>query len=329
MEVTIGEIEDKLNRQIFEKPQKGLSSAYYDREKILKQYINLCSEICIHHVTIPHSEKYKVSFYKEHRIKKCLRRLADYIAYLTDQLDETKIKVFCDKQRLIHTNYDIDLPFIISNSYYGNIQADLYWISEITIYEALELSAGKFKLENLGKKLPQAYDYFIKSSLPFFKKDKLLKEFYPILKEIEVSYKSKTNRACNLLILTSIEGIVRKLGGFLIEKQNIEVSNYDNLNSLDKYLREIKWAKDFDIHRTTYRLIIGDFDFMREREPLEQIKISFKERLDFLRRRFKEDRDLILHGLEKDYGKEWNLFVNFSALNQVYETCEYYRNLYK
>jgi hypothetical protein len=67
---------------------------------------------------------------------------------------------------------------------------------------------------------------------------------------------------------------------------------------------------------------------MRKREPLEEIKISFKDRLDFLRRRFKEDRDLILHGLEKDYGKEWNLFVNFSALNQVYETCEYYRKLY-
>ena len=327
MEVTIGEIEEKLNKVIFQPPKKGTKSPYYQREKILKDYIDLCGKICIQLATLP-EEKNKVSFYKDKRIKKSLRRLTNYIAYLVGQLDERIIKEFCDKQKLFTNNYDIDLTFIFANSYYGNIKNDLYWISEITIHEALHLSTGHFKVKKLGEKLPDIYQVFKKEILPFYKSDKIFSEFYSILKEIDISYKNKTFRACNLLILTSIEGIVRKLGDYLIEKQNLIVSDYGQLNSLDSFLRKIDWKEDYEISETRYLLLSGDIDFNRKRGHSETITINLKNRLDFLRRRFKEDRDLILHGLENDYGKKWNLFVNLSALKHVFETCKYYKKLY-
>ena len=59
------------------------------------------------------------------------------------------------------------------------------------------------------------------------------------------------------------------------------------------------------------------------------IKINLKTRLDFLRKRFKEDRDLILHGLESEYGSNWHLFINFSALAQVHKAVTYYDKLHE
>ncbi|UWX56366.1 hypothetical protein NYZ99_09260 [Maribacter litopenaei] len=158
----------------------------------------------------------------------------------------------------------------------------------------------------------------------------LLKNFKGTLLEICKTYEIKSYRACNLLILTSIEGIVRTLGQYLIDKQNLEIDLNQEFNSLDSYLRKISWKPDYEISDTKYKLLTGDWDFKRDNiDPLKNININLKQRLDFLRRRFKEDRDMILHGLESDYGKEWHLFVNFSALEQVYETFEYYMKKYK
>jgi hypothetical protein len=64
------------------------------------------------------------------------------------------------------------------------------------------------------------------------------------------------------------------------------------------------------------------------KNPLDKVKVNLKTRLDFLRRRFKDDRDLILHGLQDDYGRGWNLFLNFSALSHVYAVLKYYDDLY-
>lgn len=322
MEVTIGEIEEKLNKTIFQE-----RCVYFERENILKEYIDLCSQICVQLATLP-EENNKITFYKDQRVKRSLRRLCDYIAYLVNELNKDKIIYFCDNQRLL-INYDIDLTFIFANSYYGNIKNDLYWISDITIHEALHLSTGHFKVEKLGEKLPSAYLKFKKEVLPFFINDKLFFEFSLIFKEIDSSYKHKNFCACNLLLLTSIEGIVRKLGNYLIDKQSLKVPDSSKLNSLDSFLRNVDWKEDYEISQTAYLLLSGDIEYRRNREPFKNININLKYRLDFLRRRFKEDRDLILHGLENDYGKSWNLFVNFSALDHVYETCKYYRKLYE
>lgn len=328
MPYTVGEIDNKLNTTIFSE-----KSMYQEREEILKKYINITVQSCIQLARMP-QEKGIISYYKDFRVKRSMKKLCDYMNYLATELDENRIKDFFAKQKQKHPlfidhNYDINLSFIFSNSYFGNIEHDLYWISEITVQEALLLSTGKFKIEKLSSKLPNSFQKFKTVVLPFFKQDLHFKKFYPILLEIENCYKNKAFKACNLLILTAIEGLVRDLGLFLIDKQQLEVKNFYSFNSLDSFLRKINWKKDYIISKTRYSLLVGDMDFVTERDSLRDINISLMQRLDFLRRRFKEDRDMILHGLESDYGKEWHLFVNFSALYNVYETCLYYKKLYK
>lgn len=325
MEITIGEIQNKLDTIIFSE-----KSRHKEREKILKDYINLCAEMSIQLVKLPHEKGQKISHYKEVRIKRSLKRICDYLGYLASELEKDKILKFCDNQNLFFSpSIDINISFLFANSYYGSIETDLYWIENITLIEALEISSGKFDFNKLSKKLPNTVSEFTKIIIPFIKKDILFSKFTDILIEIEKTYKSKLYKACNLLILTSIEGMVRELGNYLIDKQNLEVKNYESLNSLDSFLRNIEWKKDFSIGDTRYKLLTGDYDFTRNEHPLKPLDINLKERLDFLRRRFKEDRDLILHGIDKEYGKEWHLFVNFSAMINVYETIKYYRNLYK
>lgn len=328
MNITIGELDKKLTSDIF--TENDLKQ-YLEREETLKKYINVCFNHSIQLVEMPHKESEKISFYKEQRIKRSLKRLSDYVGYLAHQLDKEKIVDHFKNQGIIPiSNLDIDTSFIIANSYYGSIKYDLYWIDNLRYYDALNIATGNFEIEDLSSYLPDSYSQFKNNILPYFKKLELLKNFKGTLLEVCKTYENKAYRACNLLILTSIEGIVRTLGKYLIEKQNLEIDLNQEFNSLDSYLRKIPWKPDYEISDTKYKLLTGDWDFKREKiDPLKNININLKQRLDFLRRRFKEDRDMILHGLESDYGKEWHLFVNFSALEQVYETFEYYMKKYK
>lgn len=327
MDVTVGEILQKLKTKIFNENEL---SVYREREETLKKFINIIFNHSVQIIELSVKENSKITFYKDLRIKRSLRRFSDYTAYLTNELDREKIINFCTKQRLfISSNYDIDTSFIVANSYYTSIKYDLYWMTDLKYIDVLDISVNKFKIENLSSYLPQTFSNFESKVLPFFKKDELFSEFKSTLKEIKQTHNAKLYRACNLLILTSIEGIVRKLGEFLIEKQNLDISDKSEYNSLDNFLRKIPWKEDFKIHKNTYDMISGDLDFVKNSNPLEEIEITFKDRLDFLRRRFKDDRDLILHGLENDYGKEWHLFINFKALENVYTTAKYYRDKYK
>lgn len=328
MDITIGELDTKLTTDIFTESD---NKQYIEREETLKKYINICFNHSIQLVELPHKERQKISFYKEHRIKRSLKRLSDYVGYLAHQLDKEKIIEHHSKQGFISvSNLDIDTSFIIANSYYGSIKYDLYWIGNLKYYDALNIATGKFKIEDLSKYLPESYSNFKQNILPSFENLNILENFKGTLLEIQKTYENKAYRACNLRILTSIEGIVRTLGYYLIEKQELDINLNEKFNSLDSFLRKIPWEKDYEITDTTFKLLTGDWDFRRnDIEPLKKIKIDLKQRLDFLRRRFKEDRDLILHGLESDYGKEWHLFVNFSALEQVYDTFAYYMKKYK
>ncbi|MEG9329248.1 hypothetical protein V6B16_15010 [Salinimicrobium catena] len=328
MEVTIGEIDRKLQNEIFDSEKDPI---YKEREDILKRYINICFNASLQLVELPFEEKKSLSFYKQERIKKSLRRLSDYIGYLTKELEKDKIIEFCSRNTFIVTNYDIDLTVIISNSYYGAIKYDLYWIQSLKYFDALAISTNQFKIERLSEYLPQSLENLRNEIIPFFKKDKIFNEFYPILLELNSTLKIESFRASNLLILTVVEGLVRHLGIYLKEKQNLEFDPDDKkYNSLDSFLRKIEWKKDFEISMNTYKLINNDFDYKKKVDPLkDDVKIDLKERLDFLRRRFKEDRDTILHGLENNYGEKWNVFINISALEHVYDTIVYYRDLYK
>lgn len=327
MQITIGELDDKLKLSIFDEDK---NDPYYLREKQLKEHIKITFHTTMELVQMPEETSETLSYYKQERIKKNIKNLSDYVGYLANELDEEKIKKYVDKQSPFHINIDIDASVIISNSYYGSIKHDIYWIDELKYIDALQISKSDFDIKRLNSYLPNSVNHFKKVIIPYFKSDSYFSDFNGILAELQETIKNKTFRAANLLIITVIEGIVRKIGAFLIDKQNLNINPDDkNFNSLDSFLRKIEWKKDYVISKTRFRLKTASFEYNRGGKFNDEMLITLKERLDFLRRRFKENRDLILHGSEKDYNTDWNLFINLSALKEVCEVVQEYRKLYK
>ena len=171
--------------------------------------------------------------------------------------------------------------------------------------------------------------------MPYLKNSEIYYEFGESLKEALDCYSKKYFRGCNLIILTSIEGMVRKLSNFLaIHHELGDDFSDDKYNSLNSLLRDVKWKKDYKINSTSLSLLVGQNKTITERRNainngLRDFEIiDLNTRLDFLKGRFKDDRDLILHGSYLDYNKEWNLFLNFSALIETKKVCEYYDEKY-
>ncbi|MDH5475088.1 MAG: hypothetical protein OEX22_05295 [Cyclobacteriaceae bacterium] len=206
-----------------------------------------------------------------------------------------------------------------------------------------ELIAGTAKaINSLGRHLPRKIEKVKNNVIPYLKESRY-KRHVSSLEEVLNCSENNLNKACNLLLLTTIEGIVRDLAEFLNEKQNLKLDlNHPKFNSLDSLLRNGNWDDDYEIDE------IELHTYTQSKEPILQnyskplsvsekiqrlsnskIKINLKTRLDFLRRRFKEDRDLILHGQTSEYGSKWHLFTTFSALWQVYLTIKHYDDLYQ
>src|SRR5690606_11806134 len=118
--------------------------------------------------------------------------------------------------------------------------------------------------KRLNSYLPNSVNYLKKVIIPYFKSDSYFSDFNGILAELQETIKNKTFRAANLLIITVIEGIVRKIGAFLIDKQNLNINPDDkNFNSLDSFLRKIEWKKDYVISKTRFRLKTASFEYNR------------------------------------------------------------------
>lgn len=329
MDITMGEIIDALEKEIFIDSER---TAYRERERLLKKFIDITWKQSLHIISESTKEDVIQTFYKTERVKHSLRQLSNYIAYLCHQLTRDNIIKYCDKQGILLTNSDIDISFLLAHSYYGNIEYDLYWISELKLYDAIGIANGSFEIERFSTYLPATYKHFENLTEKQILKNKFYSDFETTFNEIKICYKNNLLKACNLLLLTSIEGLVRKIGGVLVEKQNLRINPSDKkYNSLDSFLRNIPWEKDFKISVSEYRRITAKMDFDPDRSSslLDDTNISLKDRLDFLRRRFKEDRDLILHGVENNFGKEWQTYINFKALEEVFETINYYLLKYK
>lgn len=61
----------------------------------------------------------------------------------------------------------------------------------------------------------------------------------------------------------------------------------------------------------------------------QPVMVSLKVKLQFLLRRFKEDRNAIIHGHFVDLDKKWKCYVNFSALVNLYRLILELESLYK
>lgn len=149
------------------------------------------------------------------------------------------------------------------------------------------------------------------------------------IEEAITCYEVKHLKASNLLLLTIVEGLVRSLGIYLVEKQKLQVNPLDKRKyaSLDKFLHAIPWKKDLSITGIMHGLLTGCYSSYKGTEP-KLVLVNLTERLGFLSRRFKENRNVILHGEETQYANALNSFLNFSALKEVLLTIESYQSIY-
>jgi hypothetical protein len=334
--MTIGELQNRVETKLFpNRPTNDFEKKCKAREDAIKQYIEICRTMIMHHIEKPQINSNNLSVWKKEKIKKNINNLIKYTEELAEELDKVKIEEYCRNINLKFLNraFDPDIIFLIENSYYGSVITDILWASDITVYEAMQISAGKLDMHELGKKLPDKVKETKKKILPYFKSSKRYNRHSSNLQEAINCYEKKFHKACNLLLMTTIEGLVRDIADFLNKEQRLNLNlNTTKFNSLDSLLRNGGWKEDFEISSERLSLITGQDQTAKERsiptleDPFRMRKINLKTRLDFLRRRFKEDRDLILHGLYHDYGNQWNLFLNFSALFEVFIVIKYYDN---
>ena len=238
--------------------------------------------------------------------------------YKTELINKSKIET---TNRFIY----IDQFLIIKNSYYGSLYSEIFHLlPELTYAEAINLSTGKLNLNKLKEALPnrikslkEYYSNFIKSSPRY-------SHFYPIIDEALKSSENKLTKGTNLLLITCIEGLVRELASYLNVKQNLNLDlQSDRFNSIDSLIRNESWKEDFKEDYHTVKMLDNSSNFetrpiIQEQNEYEKyVLISIKIRLGYLRRRFKDNRDLILHGQNTDYDNTLNTFFNLSSLNDV------------
>ncbi len=215
------------------------------------------------------------------------------------------------------------------NSYYWSVVLDILWAHDISVSDVIEISKGNVDIDNLAKRIPDKIKHIKNEIIPYLSKSNSYNGYTKSIIESLESYEKGIYLGANLLTMVAIEGLVRKLGSKLIDWQELDDTYKTKVHkALDSSLRKIPWKSDFKIERSRLMFITGDFLFKNDRPTENHTNINLKTRLDFLRRTFKADRDLIIHGEKTDYGEIWDLYRNFSALNQVYLTLSYYDDLY-
>ncbi|MBV4357814.1 hypothetical protein [Pinibacter aurantiacus] len=332
--LTVGQLLDALKIEIFDKsPQNDFQRKCLERETSLKHYIDVCGIIVHQLVEMPGLSHRNISHWKKAKAKECIENLVNYTEELINELDRKKIENYCRRITssflpFSRNVFEPDITLLTLNSYYGVILTDVYWIPDLTIYEAMQIAGGNLKVEELGKRTPSKksqINQLLKNNPKIFQ---IYRSHLNTIDEAFKCYDKNINKAFNLLLLTSIEGLTRQLGQYLVSKQNLDVNVHsDKYNSLDAFLRKIPWKEEIKISKTRLALLTSHYKSINYNDPLvdlpkpfEEVFINLKTRLDFLRRRFKENRDLVLHGQETDYDKPYNGYINSSALYEVLET---------
>jgi hypothetical protein len=330
--LTIGDIGKRLETKLFsEHSQDEFERKCFKREKTLKDAINTTSRLLNQQLKLLKSNQQEVNHWKEDQLNKCSENLLGYIAELAFELDVEKIQKYCLnlRNRMFPSEFHPNIILLTQNSYYIRIELDIAWaIRDFSLEDAINASFGKFDNELFRKYLTDK----IKITRDVIKSIKEIPQFLKfinIFEEAITCYKNKCYKAYNLLVMTGIEGLVRELGKVLKEFQGLkEDLNHPQYNSLSSYLRNIEWKKDIEILKQEYDLLNGDYKRGKFYSPEEKISITLKERLPFLIRRFKDDRDKILHGEINEYGTSLNSYIVSCAFIEVGETIKYYKNKY-
>ncbi len=330
--MTMGDIFKKPKRELFlGVPNNKFYNYCREREKEIKSTIRLAIKAFDTHVQVLMVKSDELPKWKKVRMKFCMSNLGNYLEELLNELDRAKIENYC-KQRenlgKLYIPFFADMVLIMINSYHGAIETDLHWVNDLTLADSMHISAGNYDFAKLKKYLPDR----IKEIEILLRELKYIDYVNSRIDNIEEAlkvFKSKHYRASNVLLITLIEGLVRSLGTYLKKKQSLTLDPSDKRKyaSLERFLKNIPWKQDLKIDGITYGLLTGNYS-MNKSDKGNAHLVNLEERLGFLCRRFKENRNLILHGEEINYANPLNNFLNLTALKEVLLTIKAYHRLY-
>jgi hypothetical protein len=329
-------IADILNRpKIVLFPDNREDSFYKNckaREEGIKETHRICLKSFNTHLFTFKEKENQLSKWEKEKIKSCSGNLGDYLKYLTGELDKSKIEDYCSLADKLSDRFIPFLPdwvLLMVNSYQGAIETDLHWVSDLAIGDLFDISLGDFDFNKLERYLQNRFKE-IEALCEKLSSLAYVSARTDSICEVISSYRNNHIKASNLLMITTIEGLVRSLGIFLVEKQSLE--NIDPLNkrkyaSLDSFLQKIPWKSDIKLNSIKYGLITGNYS-LNTTGDTSFVMSNLTDRLGFLSRRFKEHRNVILHGENVEYANSLNTFLNSSALQEVLTTIEEYQILY-
>jgi hypothetical protein len=327
--LTIGEIQEKLNKDVFDKSQTDpLSIKCIKRETSIKNIIVTAFKKIIENIEHAGYDG-KLNQWQKATVERNIKNLNTYIENLYSLLDKDLISDFCKNHKSIMPVYwETDNIIFLFHSFYGSVLLDIIWATDISITDLANITKGNIDHKNLTRKLPNKIRQIKKEIIPYLKKQGKYPDFLISIQQSVDSYKHKNYKAASLLILVVIEGLVRSLGKELIIRQKLDESYLNRAyNSLDSFLRKIPWEKDIKIEQEKLMYITGDYIFKKDRKYEGEEKYVYtdlKMRLEFLRRTFRADRNSTLHGEIAGLGDAWDLYRNYSALYEVYLTIKYY-----
>lgn len=107
----------------------------------------------------------------------------------------------------------------------------------------------------------------------------------------------------------------------IIEKRLGELSEYlrtDTIGMSEKALNALNEVEEIKIIAENNMINLGK----------ENISVSFRTRLQFLIRRYKEDRNQLIHGNFPSFDFKWKNYIYFSALQKVFRLISEYNDKY-
>lgn len=330
--ITLGDLLEKPKVELFlHSPNTEFYNSCRIRENEIKKTFTHALRTFNIHVKKIGVDGSKLPKWKKEWVKLCMTNLGDYMEELLGELNKEKIEHYCKREEKLGGKYIPFMPDIVLlmiNSYHGAVETDLHWVTDLTLSDSIDISIGNFDFNKLENYLPKRISE-LKILLQDLKSNDCVTPHLDSIHEALACFKSKHIKASNLLLITTNEGLVRSLGIHLTEKQGLTVNPLDKRKyaSLESFLKNIPWKKDLKISGIQYGLITGNYS-MSKKQTHNSIFVSLNERLGFLCRRFKENRNTILHGEETNYANSLNSFLNFSALKETLSTIKDYGKLY-
>ena len=329
--ITLGDLFEKPKVKLFlSSPNSKFYNSCREREKEIKKTISQALRTFNVHIQQFDKDRNQLPKWKKEWMRLCVTNLGDYLEELINELNKEKIEDYCKHEEKLGEKcipFMPDMILLMINSYHGAVETDLHWVTDLTISDSIDISVGDFDFTKLEKYLPKRIEE-IKTLVQEINTNDSITAHFDSIQEAIVCFNSKHLKASNLLLITIIEGLVRSLGIYLKDRQGLSVNPTDKRKyaSLDSFLK-IPWKKDLPINEIRYGLITGNYS-MNKKLLHDTIIISLTDRLGFLCRRFKENRNTILHGEDTNYANSLNSFLNFSSLKEVLLTIKEYGEIY-